>query len=58
MSRTAGRITCSHRYSRAVVMSYGTYCFSSQTRVAVVIEDSDRYRGMLTLDDLAEGITT
>jgi osmoprotectant transport system ATP-binding protein len=31
---------------------------TSQTRVAVVIEDSDRYRGMLTLDDLAEGITT
>jgi osmoprotectant transport system ATP-binding protein len=31
---------------------------TSQTRVAVVVEDDARYRGMLTLDDLAEGITT
>jgi osmoprotectant transport system ATP-binding protein len=31
---------------------------TSQTRVAVVVEDGDRYRGMLTLDDLAEGVTT
>jgi osmoprotectant transport system ATP-binding protein len=31
---------------------------TSQTRVAVVVEDDDRYRGMLTVDDLAEGITT
>jgi osmoprotectant transport system ATP-binding protein len=30
---------------------------TSQTRVAVVVEDDDRYRGMLTVDDLAEGIT-
>ncbi len=29
---------------------------TSQTRVAVVVGDDDRYRGMLTLDDLAEGI--
>jgi len=31
---------------------------TSQTRVAVVVEDDDRFRGMLTVDDLAEGITT
>jgi CBS domain-containing protein len=31
---------------------------TSQIRVAVVVEDDDRYRGMLTVDDLAEGITT
>jgi osmoprotectant transport system ATP-binding protein len=31
---------------------------TSQTRVAVVVEDGDRYQGMLTLDDLAEGVTT
>ena len=30
---------------------------TSQTRVAVVVEDDDRYRGMLTVDELAEGIT-
>jgi osmoprotectant transport system ATP-binding protein len=34
---------------------------SSRTRVAVVVDDSagdgDRYKGMLTVDDLAEGIT-
>ncbi|HEY8547210.1 MAG TPA: ABC transporter ATP-binding protein [Acidimicrobiales bacterium] len=30
---------------------------TSQTRVAVVVGDDDRYRGMLTVDDLAEGIT-
>jgi osmoprotectant transport system ATP-binding protein len=30
---------------------------TSQTRVAVVVEEDDRYLGMLTLDDLAEGIT-
>jgi osmoprotectant transport system ATP-binding protein len=29
---------------------------TSQTRVAVVVGDDDRYRGMLTVDDLAEGI--
>jgi osmoprotectant transport system ATP-binding protein len=31
---------------------------TSQTRVAVVVEDDDRFRGMLTVDDLAGGITT
>jgi osmoprotectant transport system ATP-binding protein len=31
---------------------------TSQTRVAVVVEEDERYRGMLTVDDLAEGITT
>jgi osmoprotectant transport system ATP-binding protein len=31
---------------------------TSQTRVAVVVEDDERFRGMLTVDDLAEGITT
>lgn len=31
---------------------------TSQTRVAVVVEDDERYRGMLTVDDLAEGITS
>jgi osmoprotectant transport system ATP-binding protein len=30
---------------------------TSQTRVAPVIEGDDTYRGMLTLGDLAEGIT-
>jgi osmoprotectant transport system ATP-binding protein len=30
---------------------------TSQTRVAVVVEDDNRYLGMLTIDDLAEGIT-
>jgi osmoprotectant transport system ATP-binding protein len=30
---------------------------TSQTRVAVVVEDDETYRGMLTVDDLAEGIT-
>jgi osmoprotectant transport system ATP-binding protein len=30
---------------------------TSQTRVAVVVGDDESYRGMLTLDDLAEGIT-
>ena len=30
---------------------------TSRTRVAVVVEDDERYRGMLTVDDLAEGIT-
>jgi osmoprotectant transport system ATP-binding protein len=29
---------------------------TSQTRVAVVVDDDERYRGMLTVDDLAEGI--
>ena len=29
---------------------------TSQTRVAVVVGDDDAYRGMLTVDDLAEGI--
>jgi osmoprotectant transport system ATP-binding protein len=29
---------------------------TSQTRVAVVVGDDHRYRGMLTVDDLAEGI--
>jgi CBS domain containing-hemolysin-like protein len=29
---------------------------TSRTRVAVVLDEADRYRGMLTLDDLAEGI--
>jgi histidyl-tRNA synthetase len=29
---------------------------TSQTRVAVVVGDDERYRGMLTVDDLAEGI--
>jgi osmoprotectant transport system ATP-binding protein len=31
---------------------------TSQTRVAVVVEEGERYQGMLTLDDLAEGVTT
>jgi osmoprotectant transport system ATP-binding protein len=30
---------------------------TSQTRVAVVLDDDDRYRGMLTVDELAEGLT-
>ncbi|HET6951943.1 MAG TPA: ABC transporter ATP-binding protein [Acidimicrobiales bacterium] len=30
---------------------------TSRTRVAVVVDDDDRYLGVLTLDDLAEGIT-
>jgi osmoprotectant transport system ATP-binding protein len=29
---------------------------TSQTRVAVVVEDDNRYLGMLTIDDLAEGL--
>jgi osmoprotectant transport system ATP-binding protein len=29
---------------------------TSQTRFAVVVDDDDRYRGMLTVDDLAEGL--
>jgi osmoprotectant transport system ATP-binding protein len=29
---------------------------TSQTRVAVVVEDDERYLGMLTVDDVAEGI--
>jgi osmoprotectant transport system ATP-binding protein len=29
---------------------------TSQTRVAVVVDDDQRYRGMLTVDDLAEGL--
>jgi osmoprotectant transport system ATP-binding protein len=29
---------------------------TSQTRVAVVVDDDERYQGMLTVDDLAEGI--
>jgi osmoprotectant transport system ATP-binding protein len=31
---------------------------TSRTRVAVVVDDEDRYRGMLTLDELAEGIVS
>lgn len=30
---------------------------STRTRVAVVVDDGDRYRGMLTVDDLAEGLS-
>jgi osmoprotectant transport system ATP-binding protein len=30
---------------------------TSRTRVAVVVDDQDRYRGMLTADDLAEGLS-
>jgi osmoprotectant transport system ATP-binding protein len=30
---------------------------TSQTRVAVVLDDEGRYRGMLTIDELAEGLT-
>ncbi|HEX8804583.1 MAG TPA: ABC transporter ATP-binding protein [Acidimicrobiales bacterium] len=29
---------------------------TSQTRVAMVVDDDDRYRGMLTVDELAEGL--
>jgi osmoprotectant transport system ATP-binding protein len=30
---------------------------TSRTRVAVVVDDDDRYLGVLTIDDLAEGVT-
>jgi CBS domain-containing protein len=29
---------------------------TSRTRVAVVLDDEERYRGMLTVDQLAEGL--
>ncbi|MGH9193880.1 MAG: CBS domain-containing protein, partial [Acidimicrobiales bacterium] len=30
---------------------------TSRTRVAMAVDDDGRYLGMLTVDDLAEGIT-
>ncbi len=30
---------------------------TTHTRVAVAVDDNERYLGMLTVDDLAEGIT-
>jgi CBS domain-containing protein len=31
---------------------------TTRTRVAVAVDDDDRYLGMLTIDDLAAGVTT